>query len=275
MWTRTLAMVVVFGKADDLSTCPYQHCRDDSDCTSSACSWCSSPTPGKNNNQTCTGPPSPDDCGVLPEPNKTTKLQYADWGDSVSKGIFAELAHLLTRYEPFHPSNNVGGGCGNVIRGKFCTDLWLHGADGVANQRKWDVITFNFGLHDMAQDSEHVDLNVYKRNLKNISSKLLAAADRVFWVSSTPVPNIALSPPRPQKDVAIYNKAAKEVMDELHIPIIDLYAFVIEHCGGDEHYTTCPGFQQLTNVHFEKAGYQKMARYIHRSIRTYNTTVLV
>lgn len=273
MWTRFLAVAVVFSKAHDLSMCPYLPCRDDSDCTSSACAWCSSPNPGQKNNQTCTGPPSPDDCGALPGPNKTAELQYASWGDSVSNGIFGKLSNLLTDYESFHPSDDLGGGCGNVIRGKFCADLWLHGADSVTTRAKWDLITFNFGLHDMAQDSEHVDLKVYKRNLQNISSQLLAAADRVFWVSSTPVPNVTLSPPRPQGDVAIYNTAAKEIMDELRIPTIDLYAFVIEHCGGDEHYTTCPGFQKPNNVHFEDAGYQAMAEYIHDAIVTHTALV--
>merc|ERR1711948_159103 len=89
---------------------------------------------------------------------------------------------------------------------------------------------------------------------------------RLFWLSSTPVPNGPLGPPRPQGDVAIYNAAAKEVMDELEIPIIDLYAFVIKQCGGDEHYTSCPGFQKSKNVHFEKAGYEKMAEFIKSSI---------
>merc|ERR1711862_639023 len=188
-----------------------------------SCSWCNSPKPGKGNKQLCSGPPSADDCGTLPGKNKTQKLQYASWGDSVSKGIFGQLSGLLTDYESFHPSSNLGGGCGNVVRGKYCTDLWLHGADGDSASRKWDLITFNFGLHDMAVDDEHVSLNAYKRNLRNISSRLLTAtaSGRLYWLSSTPVPNVKLGPPRPQGDVALYNAAAKEVIDDLGIPIID------------------------------------------------------
>lgn len=252
------------------SQCPVVTCHDDSDCSSldASCSWCNSPKPGKGNEQLCSGPPSADDCGTLPGKNKTQKLQYASWGDSVSKGIFGQLSGLLVDYESFHPSSNMGGGCGNVVRGKYCTDLWLYGADGDSASRKWDLITFNFGLHDMAEDGEHVSLNAYKRNLRNISSRLLTAtaSGRLYWLSSTPVPNVKLGPPRPQGDVALYNAAAKEVIDDLGIPSIDLYSFVIEKCGGDEHYTTCPGFQKANNVHFEKEGYKAMADFILASL---------
>lgn len=242
-------------------------CQDDTDCDDSTCSWCSS----VHGNQTCTGPPDPSDCGSVPEPNTTSKLQFASWGDSVSKGLFHGLATLLSDYEAFHPSGGVGGGCGNIVRGKYCTDLWLYGPGGQEKPaRKWDLVTFNFGLHDLAQDSEFVPVHKYQRNLRNVSSALLDAtsAGRLFWLSTTPVPNVPLSPPRTQSDVAIYNAAAKEVMDELSIPVIDVYSFVIEQCGGDEHYTSCPKFQREKNVHFEPAGYDAMARFIYSSIES-------
>lgn len=261
-------------------TCPFKACADDSDCADSpTCSWCSSPHPGKNNNQTCTGPPSPDDCNVLPEAAKDpTKPQYACWGDSVSKGLIGPISKLLDGWETFHPSSQVGGGCGNVIRGKYCKNLWLNGAAGAAAPtRKWDLVTFNFGLHDLAQDSEHVSVRDYKSALRNISSFLQHAVNkehgRLFWISSTPVPNISLAPPRAQDDVATYNAAAKEVMDHKGIPIIDLYSFVIAQCGGDEHYTSCPGFQQEGNVHFEPEGYSRMAQFIYNSVQ--NSTLLI
>lgn len=190
----------------------------------------------------------------------------------MSKGIFGEIQNLLTGWESFHPSSSLGGGCGNIVRGKYCADLWLNGIGGsAAPSRKWDVITFNFGLHDMAEDAEHVSLGAYKRNLRNVSLSLrdtmASEHGRLYWLSTTPVPNVTLSPPRPQGDVAVYNAAAFEVMSDLAIPVIDLYAFVIEQCGGDEHYTSCPGFQKPGNVHFEHAGYQKMAQFIYNKIQ--------
>lgn len=273
----SLSLTLVFAETD---SCPFKPCQDDSDCAdSTTCSWCSSPKPGKKNNQTCTGPPSPDDCNVIPGPAaNASKPQYACWGDSVSKGLFNQMSKLLAGWETFHPSSHVGGGCGNVVRGKYCSNLWLNGAGGeAAPVRKWNLVTFNFGLHDLAQDGEHVSINRYKRNLKNISSFLQESMEKdhgqLYWVSSTPVPNVPLAPPRSQDDVATYNLAAAEVMNELGIPIVDLYAFVIEQCGGNEHYTACPGFQKANNVHFESAGYAKMAEFIYKSIQS--STVVV
>jgi len=239
-------------------------CIDDSDCSTTECSWCSAPSPKAQ--RVCGGPPDADNCGSLPASNATGLLQWASWGDSVSKGTYGSLKNLLTGYEAFHPANNFGGACGNVIKGKFCKDLWLNGVNGTAVYRRWDLITFNFGLHDLAQDNEYVNVTIYKRNLKNIAMALQLRSSHVFWVSTTPVPNVTLSPARDQDDVPKYNVAAKEVMGDLNIPIIDVYSFVIEQCGGDPHYTTCPNFQKDNNVHFTSQGYAAMAQFIHDAV---------
>lgn len=243
--------------------CPFVPCIDDSDCNTVGCSWCSSPSPKAD--RTCSGPPDAKDCGTLPQANRTAKLQYAYWGDSVSKGTFPIVSKLLG-YEAFHPANNFGGACGNVIKAHYCGDLWLNGADGVASARKWDLVTFNFGLHDTAHDAEFVDLEVYKRNLKEVAQQLQERAVRVFWISTTPVPNASALAMWSQGDIPVYNAAAKEVMGKLNIPIVDLYSFVIEQCGGDEHYSSCSGFQKQDNVHFEKAGYMAMAQFIYDAV---------
>jgi lysophospholipase L1-like esterase len=222
-------------------------------------------------------------------------IQYSCFGDSVSKGIFRVLAKLEPEWESYHPSNNEGGGCGNTLRGKDCTPFWLQGLNASVHAPHWDVITVNFGLHDLANDTEHVSISDYKANLRNITKTLLAYKEkahemrelalgaplhttpeareaaikagkpRIFWLSSTPVPNIPLSPPRAQADVPLYNAAAKEVMDGAGIPIVDLYSFVIKNCGGDPHYKSCAPFQQAKGVHFAAEGYEAMAEFIRNS----------
>ena len=66
---------------------------------------------------------------------------------SVSKGIFPQLSRLATSWESVHPSSNEGGGCGNTVRGKDCTPLWLKGDPETPSPsplgRKWDIITFS------------------------------------------------------------------------------------------------------------------------------------
>ena len=259
---------------------PAKICHSDADCEAapSNCSWCRSPAPGKLNIQTCGPPPSPGDCGNVPgsTPSNASTTQYMSVGDSVSKGIFGKLGQMLTAapfwWEIFHPASNDGGGCGNTVRGRDCTDFWLEGANR-SDGREWNVITFNYGLHDLANDSEFVSLGVYQDNLRNITARLLDDAPglrQLYWLSSTPVPDCTLSPPRAQSDVPKYNAAALEVMKEPafvgKVKIIDLYAFVIKQCGGDPHYKSCAPFQDAAGVHFGKQGYVAMATYIKDAI---------
>jgi hypothetical protein len=207
--------------------------------------------------------------------------RYECFGDSVSKGIFKVLgpmlanATLATVWEPFHPSSNEGGGCGNTMRGKDCTPLWLDGANRSTHDpiRRWDVISFNYGLHDLARDGEYLTVAEYAANLLNITTRLVNAPGRqpgtkpkIYWMPSTPVPDVPLSPPRNQSDVPLYNAAAATVMEQFpQIEVIDLYAFVVKACGGNPHYTACPGFQLRGNVHFEAAGWQALADFVfHR-----------
>ena len=53
------------------------------------------------------------------------------------------------------------------------------------------------GLHDLAQDGERQSVAQYRENLANITATLRAVhgSPRLFWISSTPVPNVPLGPP--------------------------------------------------------------------------------
>ena len=262
---------------------PAVSCHSDADCDTgvvpAGCSWCRSPLPGKLNVQTCGGPPSPGDCGNLPgAARNASATQYACFGDSVSKGIFGKLSRLLTAapygWEAFHPASNDGGGCGNTVRGRDCTDYWLEGQNKSLG-RRWDVITYNYGLHDLANDSEFVTVAVYASNLRNITERLLAdhpGTRQLFWLSSTPVPDVLLSPPRYQADVPKYNAAALAVLQEepfaSAVTVVDVYAFVVENCGGDPNYKSCAPFQDAAGVHFSSKGYEAMAGFILKAITT-------
>lgn len=262
------------GRPLPAGSCPKVDCHSDVDCAAGPanCSWCRSPTPGAGNVQLCGGPPAPNDCAGLPAPPKNASaVQYQSMGDSVSKGIFGPLQALAQAapfgWEAFHPSSDMGGGCGNSVRGKDCTPFWLEGANRSLD-RQWDVITFNYGLHDLANDSERVPLAQYQANLRNVSRALLAAPGkpRLFWLSSTPVPDIPLKPPRAQDDVPLFNDAAASVMAEFpSITTIDVYTFILGLCGGDPHYLACPEYQ-TAGVHFKQEGYQAMASFIFDAI---------
>ena len=128
----------------------------------------------------------------------------------------------------------MDGGCHTRV----CLPLWL-------GHRQWDVIVFNFGLHDISHDYERVGAADYRWNLWNIT---LTQAS-IVWASTTPVPadSVKLDPPRSYFDVIGYNQIASTVMIPLNISILDLYA-------------AAPlGSQLVDNVHFTEQGYEKMA----------------
>ena len=55
---------------------------------------------------------------------------------------------------------------------------------------RWDVITFNFGLHDLASpDNEHVSTAAYSKFLAQMVLELQTSTRaHLWWVTTTPVP---------------------------------------------------------------------------------------
>lgn len=174
-------------------------------------------------------------------------------GDSISKGMMRN-AHYPENWAVFHPGASVTGGCKNTEHGLKCLPKWL-------GAHHWDIIILNFGLHDIGLDYEHVKLNTYVENLRNILQGLKRYGTKVFWVSTTPVPSVPLKPPRTQCDVSRYNSAAEKIMQENNVTIIHLNKYVQNMCY-NYFYSECPGIQLDNNVHFTSLGYAKMAEYV-------------
>lgn len=117
----------------------------------------------------------------------------------------------------------------------------------------WDVITFNFGLHDLKLDDKgghQVEIPQYEANLKSIVSALHRASAKVIWVSTTPVPTGNLNPKRDRADVPLYNLAAARALHGKVDGVCDLYAGVLPRE---------PELQLKENVHFTPAGYEVLA----------------
>ncbi len=170
-------------------------------------------------------------------------------GDSISIGYTLAVRELLTGKANVHrPPVN----CGPTIRGVEQIDAWL--GDG-----RWDVIHFNFGLHDLKimDDGKHqVALDQYEKNLRQLVERMKKTKARLIWCSTTPVPESS-SPPRHNADVLAYNAAAKRVMDEQEIAIDDLYAFALPQLEK---------IQLPNNVHFSPEGSKVLARQVAESI---------
>ncbi len=171
-------------------------------------------------------------------------------GDSISVGYTVPVQKLLAGKANVHraPTN-----CGPTTTGLKQLDRWL--GDG-----RWDVIHFNWGLHDLKQiDGKHqVPVDAYEKNLRELVGRLKKTGATLIWCATTPVPTGANSPPRKVEDVIAYNAAAKRVMDENQIATDDLYAFALPRLAK---------IQRPANVHFLPEGSKALAEQVVASIQ--------
>jgi len=145
-------------------------------------------------------------------------------GDSISIGYTVPTRKLLQGKANVHRIPENGGPTTN---GLTKLDNWL-------GRSRWDVIHFNWGLHDLARDkggNPRVPLDGYEKNLRELVKRLKSTKARLIWASTTPVPNAKVKPRRKNDDVIAYNAAAAKIMEENGVLINDLYAFALPRLG--------------------------------------------
>lgn len=171
-------------------------------------------------------------------------------GDSISIGYTIPVRKLL---EGKANVQRVPDNAGPTTHGVQFVETWL-------GKGHWDVIHFNFGLHDlklMWDDRPQVTVEDYERNLRRIVARLKQTGAKLIWASTTPVPDAKVSPPRSNVDVLRYNQAAARIMREDDIEIDDLNAEVRQKLNE---------LQQPANVHFKPEGYSTLAEAVARHI---------
>ena len=158
-------------------------------------------------------------------------------GDSVSRGYTLPTRAALAGRANVHraPEN-----CGPTANGLRKLDVWL-------GSGRWDVIHFNFGIHD-----RHTPLADYITRLEQIVVRLKATGARLVWASTTPIPD---DPRKKQTAVSIVerNRAAAELMARHGIPTNDLFAAVTPQLIT---------LQNPNDVHFNSAGYEFLGRHV-------------
>lgn len=94
-------------------------------------------------------------------------------GDSVSRGYTLAVRAALAGKANVHraPEN-----CGPTANGLKKLDVWL-------GTGKWDLIHFNFGIHDRATPPAD-----YEARLEQLTQRLLRTGAQLVWASSTPLP---------------------------------------------------------------------------------------
>jgi len=184
-------------------------------------------------------------------------------GDSISMGYTLDTRALLKDVANLHrPPTN----CGPTTKGLEQLDDWL--GDG-----EWDVIHFNWGLHDLkyideqgrlvdvSQGQQQVPIDQYVKNLDELVQRLKKTGAKLIWRNTTPVPEGAKG--RAPGDAARYNEAAAGVMDQYGIQTHDLYRFTTERAET---------IQRPSNVHYTKEGSKRLAEQVARVIKAALTT---
>ena len=178
-------------------------------------------------------------------------------GDSISIGYTLPVRALLAGRANLH---RVPANCGDTGRGLKQLDSWL-GAG------RWDVIHFNFGLHDLKyldEAGKYVSAELgkqvappaqYEKNLREIVARLKKSGARLIFATTTQVPEGSVG--RVKNDEVRYNEVAVRVMKENGVAIDDLYAVVAPSLAE---------WQKPNNVHFTPAGYEKLAAAVASSI---------
>lgn len=173
-------------------------------------------------------------------------------GDSISMGYTLEVREMLKGKANVHRIPTNGG---PTTHGLKNLKAWL-------GESKWDVIHFNWGLHDLKyisnDPSKRVDpkaagahpqvaLTDYEKNLNELVKLLQATGAKLIWCNTTHVP--AGSDGRVEGDEHAYNEAAARVMKAAGIPTDDLRA----------HALAKPEAQLPANVHYTPEGYRYLA----------------
>jgi acyl-CoA thioesterase-1 len=171
-------------------------------------------------------------------------------GDSISVGYTLPVRRLLAGKANVHRIAMNGGPTTNGLKN---IDAWL-------GTGRWDVIHFNWGLHDlkiMENGSQQISPADYEKNLRSLVQRLKRTGAKLIWASTTPVPEGNLNPPRRPADIGKYNQIAARIMKSEKVETDDLYAFSMP---------LLKEIQRPENVHFTDAGSAKLAEQVATAI---------
>jgi hypothetical protein len=182
-------------------------------------------------------------------------------GDSISISYTEPVIELLNGVANVQRAN---ANCGDTNRGLQNLDRWL-------GHTKWDVIHFNWGLHDLCyrhpdakvygnrdkvNGTVAVPLDKYAENLDALVLQLKATNAALIWASTTVVPEGEAG--RIVGDELRYNHAAIEIMQRHNVAVNDLHALS----------ATFPPdfFLKSGDVHYQKSGKHRLAEQVAASI---------
>ena len=188
-------------------------------------------------------------CGGRLAPAKNESLsQYLVIGDPITQQLFPYVEKALENYPieahlaPGNPKTSADG-----LR---CVKVWV-GED----RARWHVISFNFGMWDIALNRDLKDgMATYTQNLKNITIHLIdqtmvnIGKTKIIFTLTTPTSNTSVCCPSQSphrhgitvcsSDVDHYNGAANYILHNfINVTINDLWGWVNKNCCGQANCT--------------------------------------
>lgn len=152
--------------------------------------------------------------------------------------------------------------CQGTANGVKNIDQWI-------GDEKWDVIHFNFGLHDLKHfvngqnsnletDPQQASPEEYRENLIKIVNKLQTTGAKLIFATTTPIAPGTTDPLRKPEYPPAYNEIALEIMNDNDIQVNDLFSFC------EPQLTE---IQKSKNCHFNPEGSEMIAREVSKVIR--------
>lgn len=180
-------------------------------------------------------------------------------GDSISIGYTLPTRALLKGKVNLHRIPTNGG---PTTKGIAEIEKWL-------GKKKWDLIHFNWGLHDlkyMGKDGTNlvpkekggvvqVPLAEYEKNLEKLVIRMKKSARQLVWRNTTPIP--PGSKARYVGDSIKYNEAAARVMKKHGIPTLDLFT---------PSKKNMKDWMRKADVHYYAHGSQALAELVAKDI---------
>ena len=180
-------------------------------------------------------------------------------GDSISIGYTLPTRALLKGKVNLHRIPTNGG---PTTKGIAEIEKWL-------GKKKWDLVHFNWGLHDlkyMGKDGTNlvpkekggvvqVPLAEYEKNLEKLVIRIKKSAKQLVWRNTTPIP--PGSKARYVGDSIKYNEAAARVMKKHGIPTLDLFT---------PSKKNMKDWMRKADVHYYAHGSQALAELVAKNI---------
>jgi lysophospholipase L1-like esterase len=218
------------------------------------------PAPAKN--------PPPDPFAAITDDPKLPRVLLM--GDSVSIAYSPTVRKELEGVANVH---RVAANCGATK-----TALEYYGlVRWIKEGEAWNVIVFNHGLHDASyrfangndKDKDgnyaspargckpYVSVEDYEKNLHTIIGILKKTGATLFFCTTTPIPD-SLAEKYVENSERPYNEAAKRVMQEEGVAVVDLWAAV----KPEQDKLQIP-----RNVHFGEEGSRVLGKRVAETIR--------